>query len=916
MAWARHITSFSAVYLALTFAYTCSGKLALLLAVPPGYASPVFPPAGIAVAAMLISGWASLPWTFLGSLLLNIWSGYSPDGSEEVRLAAALVIAAASTLQAAVGGTALRHAIGYPAALDNVRDITRFFLLSPIFCLISSTLSLAGLSALGVVARFDLLLNWVSWWLGDTLGVLLVLPLVLVIAGEPHDLWRRRRLPLALPMLLLFALFVAIFVRVNRWEHDETLSEFRLVSEQAVDKIRTALTEQEVFLRQLERSFTLPGGLSPADFQHLVQNLLQRFSLIQAVEWAPRVTSAMRARFEEAKRAEMTEFEIREMDPSGHLRRAEDRAEYYPVTFLEQLRGNEQVVGFDLASEANRRAALEAAIKTGKVAATAPIRLVQENEEQPGILLFFPVLGGSMGPGVLLVVHRTGKSLDGMFGPFSSTIGARLTDLDANQVLYDSLPPRSDAIYKDVFTFGGRTYGIAAAPTRDYLERHRQWQSWAVLAAGIISTGLLGALLLLGTGYTRRIETVVEERTGELETINRRLHFEIEERQQAEAALRQAQRMEAIGQLTGGIAHDFNNLLMVVNGNAALLSENAPNETIRRRALAIQQAADRGERLTRQLLAFSRRRALRVEPVDIRQRRSEIIEMLSRSLRDDIELIVEIAEGVWPIMVDPTEFELALLNIGVNARDAMRGGGRLFVEARNCSFSTGDTASEPLIGDFVALKLSDTGTGMTAEVRTRAFEPFFTTKEVGRGSGLGLSQVYGFAQQSGGAAVLDSEIDKGTTITLYLPRATASPTAIEAGVVEDAAITLSVRVLLVEDDLEVQNVATELLYSVGCQVVRAGDGGSALAALERDPAIELLISDLAMPGDMSGLELARIVRQRYPGVPILLSTGYSQYAAQAVREGFKLIEKPLRRDEFVASIWAAVRSTGAGVRQS
>jgi integral membrane sensor domain MASE1 len=251
----------SPAYLALTFAYAFSGKLALLLAVPPGYASPVFPPAGIAVAAMLISGWPSLPWTFLGSLLLNIWSG-APGGSEDARLAAALVIAAASTLQAAVAGRALRHEIGYPAPLDNVRDVTRFFFVSPIFCLTSATLSLAGLSALGVVARSDLLMNWVSWWLGDTLGVVLVLPLILVIVGEPRDLWRSRRLTVALPMVLFFSLFVAIFVRVNVWEHDETLSEFRLVSDQAADKIRTALTEQEIFLEQLEHSFTLPGAVS------------------------------------------------------------------------------------------------------------------------------------------------------------------------------------------------------------------------------------------------------------------------------------------------------------------------------------------------------------------------------------------------------------------------------------------------------------------------------------------------------------------------------------------------------------------------------------------------------------------------------------------------------------------------------
>jgi CheY-like chemotaxis protein len=509
MVWTRYSTSFSLAYLALTFAYAASGKLALLLAVPPGYASPVFPPAGIAVAAMLISGWASLPWTFLGSLLLNVWSGYTSGGSVDVRVAAALVIAVASTLQAAVGGRVLRHEIGYPAPLDNVRDVTRFFLVSPIFCLTSATLSLAGLWALGVVAVSDLLMNWFSWWLGDTLGVLLVLPLILVIAGEPHDLWRRRRLPVALPMLFFFALFVAIFVRVNRWEHDETLAEFRLVSDEAADKIRTALTEQEVFLEQLERAFTLPGGLSAADFQHLVQTLLQRFPLMQAVEWAPRVDSSLRATFERAKRAEI-----------------------------------------------------------------------------PG------------------------------------------------------------------------------------------------------------------------------------------------------------------------------------------------------------------------------------------------------------------------------------------------------------------------------------------ETRTRAFEPFFTTKEIGLGSGLGLSQVYGFAQQSGGKALIDSQIGKGTTITLYLPRAGVSPVAPETAVIEDVAPALSVRVLLVEDDFEVRNVATELLQGIGCQVVQACDGGSALAVLERDPAIEVVISDIAMPGGMSGLELGRIVRQRYPSLPIMLSTGYSEYAAQGMSEGFTLVEKPFRRDTFVESIRAAVRITVAGVRQS
>jgi signal transduction histidine kinase/CheY-like chemotaxis protein/multisubunit Na+/H+ antiporter MnhG subunit len=901
----RQSGKLSIVHLGLALAYTATGKLALLLAVPPGYASPIFPPAGIAVAAMLIGGRATLPWTFLGSLLLNIWTGYSPGhGTDAIRLAAASVIAAASMLQAAVGGIVLRRVIGYPAPLDNIHEVVRFLLLSPVFCLISATLSLAGLSALGLVELPDLLTNWVSWWLGDTLGVLVVLPLTMVIAGEPRDLWSGRAWSMALPMLLFFALFVAIFVRVNRWESDESLLEYRLLSQQIVDKIRTGLEEQSVFLEQLERSFSLPGALSAADFRHLVQNLLTRFPLIQAVEWAPRVDSASRATFEAAQQADWRGFEIREKGALGGPRRAQDRAQYYPVTYIEPFRGNEQAVGFDLASEPNRKNAVEAAIKTGRIAATAPIRLVQEKAEQAGILLIFPVLDGPLGPGVLLVVHRMGTFVDGLLAQFHSLVGIRLTDLDADKVLYGGLSSGDgDARYEDVFSFGGRNYGIATAPTRAYLEHHRLSQSWGVLVAGVTSTGLLGALLLLGTGYTRRVEIIVDERTRELESANRRLYLEIEERQQAEAALRQAQRMEAIGQLTGGIAHDFNNLLTVMSGNAALLSDHASDDTVRRRASAIQRAADQGERLTRQLLAFSRRQPLRPEPVDLRQRRQEIVEMLSQSLRDDIELTVEVPEDLWPIMVDPTELELALLNIGVNARDAMPNGGRLCVEARNFTFSPSNTAAdENLIGDFVALRLSDTGTGMAAEVRARAFEPFFTTKEVGLGSGLGLSQVYGFAKQSGGAALIDSEIGKGTTITLHLRRAATAPVVRKTAVAGEVPVTVSARILLVEDDREVENVAAELLHDIGCQVVQAHDGESALAVLERDPEIELVISDIAMPGGMSGLQLARIVRERHPSVPILLATGYSQYAAQVVNEGFTLIEKPYHTNALAAVI--------------
>jgi signal transduction histidine kinase/ActR/RegA family two-component response regulator len=457
-----------------------------------------------------------------------------------------------------------------------------------------------------------------------------------------------------------------------------------------------------------------------------------------------------------------------------------------------------------------------------------------------------------------------------------------------------------------VFAFGGRRYSVQTIPTALYLAQHRGWQSWAVLVAGVFSTGILGALLLLGTGYTRQVEKMVEERTRDLESVNQQLQLEIKERQQAEAALRQAQRLEAIGQLTGGIAHDFNNLLMVVSGNAGLLNENARDDAVRRRASAIMQAAERGQRLTRQLLAFSRRRTLRPEPVDLRQRLHEIVEMLSRSLPEDIEVTVEMPEDIWPVVIDRAEFELALLNIGVNARDAMPRGGQFRIEARNAALRVGDMASNGLSGEFVAVSLSDTGSGMTADALARAFEPFFTTKEVGLGSGLGLSQVYGFAKQSGGTAVLASAVGMGTSITLFLPHAAKSSVALHSAEAGAVLAATRARILLVEDDREVAAVTAELLQEIGCQAVHVSDGRAALAMLERDVKIELVMSDIVMPGDVSGIDLARMLRERRPDLPVLLATGYSKYARQAVSEGFELIEKPYGRDMLAASIQRAV----------
>src|SRR6185437_7976809 len=300
--------------------------------------------------------------------------------------------------------------------------------------------------------------------------------------------------------------------------------------------------------------------------------------------------------------------------------------------------------------------------------------------------------------------------------------------------------------------------------------------------------------------------------------------------EQAREQVAQAQKMEALGQLTGGIAHDFNNLLMIVSGYAQILQSRLSEQKDTHAVEAIRAAANRGERLTRQLLAFSRRQQLMPVVVDLRQRVDSVRDMLAPSLRGNIKLICDIEDNIWPVEVDLGELELALVNIAVNARDAMLDGGTITLSARNVVLKPGSAAG-PLEGEFVALAIIDTGSGMTPEVLAHVFEPFFTTKPVGKGTGLGLSQVHGFANQSGGAVTLSSEPGRGTAVTIYLPRsANAAADAKESAAAGDLAHGT---VLVVEDSRDVAEVTSSLLEQLGYRVVRAENAAEALRHLQQ-----------------------------------------------------------------------------------
>ena len=397
-------------------------------------------------------------------------------------------------------------------------------------------------------------------------------------------------------------------------------------------------------------------------------------------------------------------------------------------------------------------------------------------------------------------------------------------------------------------------------------------------------------------GYAKVTRDVTERRAAQLAL------------ERAQEQLAQSQKMEALGQLTGSIAHDFNNLLMITSGYAQVLRRRLTDAKLVKAAEAVQAAAHRGESLTRQLLAFSRRQPITPVVVDLKERIESVHEMLVGSLRGNVELRSDIPGDVWPVEVDIAELELALVNVAVNARDAMPGGGTLMLSVRNVTLKKNDGIDQ-CEGDFVALALADSGVGIAPDVLPKIFEPFFTTKPLGKGTGLGLSQVYGFSRQAGGTVVATSAVGSGTTVTIYLPRSHATLTRAEEAPPTQA-FSGEGLVLIVEDSPEVAEVTASLLEQLGYRTTHAENAIEALNRLQRGERIDAVLSDIVMPGSMNGVALAREINTRYPNMPVLLASGYSD-VVQANESQFIILRKPFQLPALAKAMRETIERSGS-----
>jgi nitrogen-specific signal transduction histidine kinase/ActR/RegA family two-component response regulator len=380
---------------------------------------------------------------------------------------------------------------------------------------------------------------------------------------------------------------------------------------------------------------------------------------------------------------------------------------------------------------------------------------------------------------------------------------------------------------------------------------------------------------------------------------------------QAEDALRQAQKMEAVGQLTGGLAHDFNNLLTGISGSLELLQIRISQgrfKDVERYIATAQGASKRAAALTHRLLAFSRRQTLDPKSTDINRLVAGMRELINNTLGPTIEPQVVEANALWTTLVDPNQLENALLNLCINARDAMPNGGRLTIATSNCSFNKDEAdAREIRAGDYVSLLVSDTGTGMTDEVIQRAFDPFYTTKPLGQGTGLGLSMIYGFVKQSGGQVRITSKTGEGTTIHLFLPRHDEREMSAEdnADLAKAPRATAGDTVLIVDDEPSVRMLVTEVLGELGYTAIEAADGSSALRVLQSDTRIDLLVTDVGLPGGMNGRQLADFGRIARPKLKVLFITGYAEktvVAGDQLEAGMSILTKPFAMDGLAARI--------------
>jgi PAS domain S-box-containing protein len=936
----------------VALAYFVFAKLGLRLASVNPSATPIWPPTGIALAAVLLCGPRIWPAIFAAAFAVNATTAGT--------LTTSLFLALGNTLEATVGGFLIARWSGGRDTFATPARVAKFAAIcAGPATVLSASIGVLTLAVAGFAAWSNFAAIWVTWWLGDLTGALVATPVIVLWAEtERRDLTRDEltRIGLVLGAAVLVGL-IAFGPLPSRTDYASPLGFLAILP-----LIWAALRRgprDTASVSAILTGFTIWATVEHVGpFAHLGTNetflLLLTFMISLSVPSLVLAADvAVRRRTEESLRRTQDDLDARVRqrtaalaDANIHLQEAQRLANLGSwsweiaqnrVSWSEQLfeiyglaperfQGTvEEFIGF---VHPDDRAQVKRSIETA---------LAQGAEFSHEERILRP-------DGSLRHLHSTGEVIRDADGRAVRMLGICLDVTERKQA--ESALRESEQNYQALLQHA-RDYAIYRL---DAQGRVQTWSEGAQRLKGYAPEEIIGRHFSIflpeevqpRTIAAQALETATREgqfatqiwvvrkdgsrffasvvmdairnETGELTGFAKFVR-DVTAQHEAQIALEQtreqlaqSQKLEALGQLTGGIAHDFNNLLMIVSGYAQILQRRLSETKDKQAVEAIRAATSRGEKLTRQLLTFSRRQQLTPVVIDLRARIDAVRDMLAPSLHGNITLVSDIEENVWPVEVDLGELELALVNIAVNARDAMPDGGTIKLQARNVALKPGSVAG-PLEGDFVALAVIDTGTGIAPEALARLFEPFFTTKPVGKGTGLGLSQVHGFANQSGGAVTVTSQQGRGTTVTIYLPRSRGALPAAAGEGTPPTPEKAQGTVLVVEDSREVAEVTTTLIEQLGYRVVRAENAAEALRHLREGVPVDLVFSDIVMPGPMNGLALAEVCRERFPELPVLLTSGYSD-AAEAADGRFDILRKPFE----LAALERAIGTALAGSR--
>lgn len=930
MAWGRYV----ATLLVVAFAYFGLAKLGLMLASINPSASPIWPATGVSLGAVLLWGSRVWPAIYLGAFAANV----TTTGTYET----SLVIALGNTLEGVVGGLLIERWSGGRDTFATPLQVAKFALVSvgPA-TIISATVGVTTLCLADFAAWPSFMPIWITWWLGDAAGAVAVTPVIVLWAQADWRAFDRNELRATVAVLscavlvgligfspllprsaytsplAFLAILPLVWAALRRGPRDTAsvgliLASFAIWA--TVGHVgpfgQIGLNESFLLLLTFMISVSVPSLALSADVavRRATENRLLQIQVELDSRVRERTAALADANIHLLEAQRLANLGSWSWDVTHNkVSWSEGLFNIYGLTPA-QFKGTlKEFIDFIHPDDRKKvQTSISRALKSGR----------GFNHEER---ILRP-------DGTIRHLHSSGEVIRDEHGVAIRMLGVCLDVTERKQA--ETALRESEQNYR-LLLKGARDYAIYMLDTggcvltwNEGAERIKGYRTDEIVGqhfsvflpeeqreTGMAENALVAAAregqfeaetwLLRKDGSSFYASVVMDAlRNDEGDLIGfAKLVRDITLQHEAQLALEQgreqlaqAQKMEALGQLTGGIAHDFNNLLMIVSGYAQILQRRLKEPKDSQAIDAIRAATNRGERLTRQLLTFSRRQRLLPVVVDLHQRIDAVRDMMTPSLRGNIEFIADIEEKVWPVEVDLGELELALVNIAVNARDAMPDGGTITLSARNMVLKPGSAAGS-LDGDFVALAMIDTGSGMAPEVLKRVFEPFFTTKPVGKGTGLGLSQVHGFAAQSGGAVTVSSEPGKGTAVTVYLPRAFPETAAGEGEITARTNEGTQGTVLVVEDSREVADVTSALLDQLGYRVVRAENATEALRHLQQGIEFDLVLSDIVMPGPIDGLALAAICRERFPDIPVLLTSGFSD-AARAADGRFDILRKP------------------------